>query len=535
MSGTVLEATRELMRRLGLTTVFGNPGTTEVPFLPTGRTTSATSWGCRSPSWWRWPTRYSQLTRPSGAGEPALRGRGRARPRRLFTASANRSPLIVIGRAAGPRAARRGAVPRGAGRGGVPAPVREVGDEPAHAGDVPAALARAYRIARTPPYGPVFVSVPVDDWERPSEARTSPRRRPGLAAHPEDVAAVDRAAQRTRPGAAGAAGDRRRGRRRRRRRGRGAVALAERIRAGGVGAPMSARCSFPEDHPLFAGFLAPERARLCGTSWRRTTWSSCSGRPRSPTTCSGRGTWLRCRRLSSSPTTRTCWPGPRTGAGVLASPELRCCAGCSTAVPTSDGPRRERGTGAPPRRRTGRRADRRIRLRDAGRRAAGRHRRGRGGAEPPRGAARPPADPVDRRRVPDRRPAGRSVTASRPRRRGDRPPGPPGDRRARRRLGDVRHPGAVVGGARAGARRVRDPGQRRVRRGAPARRAGGRRQAARHPARGDGLRRAGPVDGRRRPPRGRPVRARRRPTRGARRARADAAAVPVAGEAPAPY
>src|SRR3954463_9755528 len=30
---TVLDATRELLRELGLTTVFGNPGTTEVPFL----------------------------------------------------------------------------------------------------------------------------------------------------------------------------------------------------------------------------------------------------------------------------------------------------------------------------------------------------------------------------------------------------------------------------------------------------------------------------------------------------------------------
>ena len=30
---TVRDATRELLRELGLTTVFGNPGTTEIPFL----------------------------------------------------------------------------------------------------------------------------------------------------------------------------------------------------------------------------------------------------------------------------------------------------------------------------------------------------------------------------------------------------------------------------------------------------------------------------------------------------------------------
>ncbi|MDQ4115478.1 MAG: thiamine pyrophosphate-dependent enzyme, partial [Actinomycetota bacterium] len=40
------------------------------------------------------------------------------------------------------------------------------------------------------------------------------------------------------------------------------VALAERCGAAVWAAPLSGRCSFPEDHPLFAGFLTPERRAL---------------------------------------------------------------------------------------------------------------------------------------------------------------------------------------------------------------------------------------------------------------------------------
>ena len=39
--------------------------------------------------------------------------------------------------------------------------------EPARAADVPRAIERAYHIAMTPPRGPTFVSVPIDDWDQP--------------------------------------------------------------------------------------------------------------------------------------------------------------------------------------------------------------------------------------------------------------------------------------------------------------------------------------------------------------------------------
>jgi thiamine pyrophosphate-dependent acetolactate synthase large subunit-like protein len=44
---TVREATSDLLRRLKLTTVFGNPGSTELPFLRDFPEDSATCWACR--------------------------------------------------------------------------------------------------------------------------------------------------------------------------------------------------------------------------------------------------------------------------------------------------------------------------------------------------------------------------------------------------------------------------------------------------------------------------------------------------------
>jgi benzoylformate decarboxylase len=107
------------------------------------------------------------------------------------------------------------------------------------------------------PRGPVFVSIPVDDWDQPAERL--PRRDVSSVVRPDPDAlarlgdALDAA---RRPAlVVGAAVDR-----------AGAwddvVRLAERHRASVYAAPMSGRCSFPEDHPLFAGFLPAIREKI---------------------------------------------------------------------------------------------------------------------------------------------------------------------------------------------------------------------------------------------------------------------------------
>ncbi|BEP95411.1 benzoylformate decarboxylase [Acidovorax sp. A79] len=175
----------------------------------------------------------------------------------IFTAFRNRTPLVIT---AGQQA--RSILPFDPFLGSaqapeLPKPYVKWSVEPARAEDVPLAIARAYYIAMTPPCGPVLVSVPSDDWgvkTLPVEAREVSRYlrpEPGLLGKIGDALDAARApaivvgASVDRDGAWSAA-----------------IELAERHNALVYVAPMSGRCSFPEDHPLWAGFLPAMRERI---------------------------------------------------------------------------------------------------------------------------------------------------------------------------------------------------------------------------------------------------------------------------------
>src|SRR5262249_51572481 len=129
--------------------------------------------------------------------------------------------------------------------------------EPARAEDVPAAIARAYYTAMQPPCGPTFVSVPIDDWThpvQPLQARSISRE---IGPDPEAMKALAAALGASKHPAlvVGPGVDR-----------AGAVELmvrvAEKAKAAVWVSPFSARCSFPERHPQFAGFLHPSPGQL---------------------------------------------------------------------------------------------------------------------------------------------------------------------------------------------------------------------------------------------------------------------------------
>ena len=254
---TVRDRVFELFRAFGTTTIFGNPGSTELPMFRDFPADFRYVLALQEMVALSMADGYAQATRNAGlVNLHSATGLGHSLGA-VFTAYKNQAPLVII---AGQQA--RSILPfepflfaeRAAE---FPRPYVKWSCEPARAEDVPAAIARAYYTAMQPPRGPTFVSVPVDDWDRLCD-RVEPRRL-GLVGRgdPELLGEIAEALSAcVRPAfVVGAAVAR-----------DGAwdevVALAERHRATVWAAPNSGRNSFPEDHPLFAGFLAADREKI---------------------------------------------------------------------------------------------------------------------------------------------------------------------------------------------------------------------------------------------------------------------------------
>ena len=82
----------------------------------------------------------------------------------IFNAQANKSPLVITAgqQVRGLMTLQANLTNRDATR--MPHPLVKWAYEPPRAEDVPHALARATHLAALPPQGPVFLSIPMDDW-----------------------------------------------------------------------------------------------------------------------------------------------------------------------------------------------------------------------------------------------------------------------------------------------------------------------------------------------------------------------------------
>ncbi len=254
---TVRAATLQLLRAFRMTTVFGNPGSTELPLFLDFPADFRYVLGLQESVVVGMADGYAQATHNAAfVNLHSAAGVGHAMGN-IFTAHKNRTPLVIT---AGQQA--RSILPfepflYSAQATELPKPYVKWSVEPARAQDVPLAIARAYYTAMLPPRGPVLVSIPADDWTaltepvEPRTVSTALRPEPELLARLGAV--LDGAA---RPAIViGAAVDRDGA-------WHEAVALAERHSARVFVAPMSGRCGFPEDHRLFAGFLPAMRERI---------------------------------------------------------------------------------------------------------------------------------------------------------------------------------------------------------------------------------------------------------------------------------
>lgn len=248
---TVHDVTYELLRTLGLTTVFGNPGSTEQTFLQDFPDDFTYVLALQEASVLAIADGFAQVT-----GKPALvnlhtaAGTGNALGSLVAAYRANTPLIITAGQQTremllcDPYLANRDETLQ-------PQPWVKWAYQPVRAEDVPAAFMQAYAIATQPPAGPVFLSIPLDDWNQPARRpavirslsnrvlpdsdrlhafaeRINRAENPVLVLGPE----VDRAG-------AWDAG----------------VAFAEKLKAPVYGSALWDRCSFPETHPLYAGPL----------------------------------------------------------------------------------------------------------------------------------------------------------------------------------------------------------------------------------------------------------------------------------------
>ena len=251
MTATVREASFDLLRQLGLTTIFGNPGSTEEPFLQDFPADFTYVLGLQEASVLAMADGYAQATRrPALVNLHTFAGVGHA-VGNLICAYYNKTPLIVT---AGQQTREMLLIEpylTNVQPTETPKPWVKWSYEPVRAADTPAAIMRAYATAVQPPAGPVFLSLPMDDFDKPANGaavvRTQSQR---VGPDPDRLREFARAIGEAKSPVLvlGAALDRADG-------WDAAHRLAEALNVPVWAPPETERAVFAEDHPLFQGFL----------------------------------------------------------------------------------------------------------------------------------------------------------------------------------------------------------------------------------------------------------------------------------------
>src|SRR3954449_6431327 len=161
---TVREAVFEMLRERGMTTIFGNPGSTELPMLKDFPGDFRYVLGLQEAVAVGMADGFAQASGlPTQVNLHTAPGLGNGMGA-IFNAQANKAPLLVT---AGQQSRslmtlQANLTNRDAAR--MPHPLVKWSYEPPRAEDVPHALTRGIAMASLPPRGPVFVSIPMDDW-----------------------------------------------------------------------------------------------------------------------------------------------------------------------------------------------------------------------------------------------------------------------------------------------------------------------------------------------------------------------------------
>ena len=253
----------EVLRTEGVTHCFGNPGTTELPFVDALADQSGLHYvlALQENVAVAMADGYAQATgRPSLVNLHTVAGLGGGLGN-LTNALANRTPMVVTAGHADRRHLLAEPILSG-DLTGLASAASKWQHEVRHLGELAPVLRRAFLSAATPPTGPVFISIPMDVLDEEGDvdvpARSHVEGAGGAAglealagllaeAAPDQVAIVvgDEIA------AGGALAE--------------VAALAETLGARVYGAPLYSNLNFPTDHPLWTGMLNFTAAAVAGT------------------------------------------------------------------------------------------------------------------------------------------------------------------------------------------------------------------------------------------------------------------------------
>jgi benzoylformate decarboxylase len=248
---TVHEATYNLLRRLGLTTIFGNPGSTEQPFLKNFPKDFQYVLGLQEASVVAMADGFAQATKKpvllnlhSGAGT----GNGMCN---VMTAFQNKTPLVITAGQQTREMILGDPYLTNRDETVLPRPWVKWAYQPVRAQDVPGAIMRAYAIALQPPAGPVYVSIPLDDWDQPALGEAVVRSVSSrYSPDPERIALFAERIKKSKnpvlvygPEIERAGG------------WEAGIQFAERLKAPVYISPLADRASFPQTHPQFRGMV----------------------------------------------------------------------------------------------------------------------------------------------------------------------------------------------------------------------------------------------------------------------------------------
>ncbi|RMP62849.1 hypothetical protein ALQ18_02303 [Pseudomonas marginalis pv. marginalis] len=251
---SVHSTTYELLRRQGINTVFGNPGSNELPFLKDFPHDFTYILGLHEGAVVGMADGYAQASgTPGFVNLHSAAGTGNAMGA-LSNAWNSHSPLIITAGQQTRAMVGVEALLTNVDATNLPRPLVKWSYEPASAREVPHAMSRAIHMASMSPRGPVYLSVPYDDWAAEADPQSTNLfdRRVTNAGLPNDVLLADLLEQLTNarnpvlvlgPDVDAA------------RANNYCVTLAERLKAPVWIAPSAPRCPFPTRHPCFRGML----------------------------------------------------------------------------------------------------------------------------------------------------------------------------------------------------------------------------------------------------------------------------------------